>query len=63
MPKAYISAALSARKLRHNRPALVLCTMSNKFTLSGMNNYAQRHVSVALVSWPDSPKISPLVLE
>jgi hypothetical protein len=40
MPKAYISAALSARKLRHNRPALVLCTMSNKFALSDIELYA-----------------------
>ena len=63
MPRAYTRAALYSRKLHNNRPDLRFNIMSNKFALSDIERYAQPHVSVALVSWPDSPKISPLVLE
>lgn len=37
--------------------------MSNKFALSDFIEKAPRYVSVDLVSWPDSPKISPLAPE
>jgi hypothetical protein len=37
--------------------------MSNKFALSDVVKCAWRHANVVLVSWPDSPEISPLALE
>jgi hypothetical protein len=63
MPKAYIRAALSARKLRHNRPTLISFVMSNKFALSDINEIASQDASVVLVSWVDSAEIASLVEE
>ena len=37
--------------------------MSNNVELSDAKEYAQRHVSVALVSWVDSAEIASLVEE
>jgi hypothetical protein len=48
---------------RHNRRSLLIFVMSNKFALSDIKEYAQRHANVALVSWLDSPEISPLACE
>ena len=54
MPEAYVSAALYARKLRHNRPTLLLSAMSNKFALSDTKSYAgkQFNFTAGFVGWP-----------
>jgi hypothetical protein len=48
-------AALRAIKFGYNRRYLPISAMSNKFALSDIKEYAQRHAHVGLVSWPDSP--------
>tara|TARA_B100001146_G_scaffold101568_1_gene89952 strand:- start:172 stop:411 length:240 start_codon:yes stop_codon:yes gene_type:complete len=61
MPEAYMSAALSARKLHSNRPTSPFPAMSNKFALSDMKMICVETWSSAHVSSLDSPEIGPLV--
>ncbi len=63
MRNTYGITALYTIYFSIKRPAMPLIIMSNKFALSDIKKYAQRYVSVALVSWVDSAEIASLTRE
>lgn len=56
-------AALLASIMRYKRRSFASATLSNKFALSDIQSIDSPAWSVVLVSWVDSPEISPLAFK